>query len=241
MGASLPTRSSTSPRASSTLLVHELDEVKAELANLKMMVQGLGFAGGVGCARQPRDHRPVAQHDVHRDADRRADRHRQERSSDRPAWDGRFAGEPVVTVKEADDSDRPITTESVVIDGAGGSSALVRKVYMPPLDGRSDDYEGFDMRIAKGIGELLNKHYFGYAWKTYADTQQGVVGFAIPELMGETLHMVINLKQFSDLTPDLDRPQGRRAARAHAPAARQVRHGRAAVAARRTSQVPLRR
>jgi hypothetical protein len=86
---------------------------------------------------------------------------------------------------------------------AGGGQAIVRKVYVPPLDGRSDDYEGFDMRIAQGIGELLNKHYFGYAWKTYADSQQGVVGFAIPELMGETLHMVINLKQFSDLTPDL--------------------------------------
>jgi hypothetical protein len=30
-----------------------------------------------------------------------------------------------------------------------------------------------------------------------------VVGFAIPELMGDTLHMVINLKQFSDLTEEL--------------------------------------
>ena len=96
-----------------------------------------------------------------------------------------------------------ITTDSVVIDGAKGGTALVRKVYVPPLDGRSDDYEGFDMRIAQGIGELLNKHYFGYAWKTYADSKQGVVGFSIPELMGETLHYVINLKQFSDLTPDL--------------------------------------
>lgn len=97
----------------------------------------------------------------------------------------------------------PITTGSVVIDGAGGGSALVRKVYVPPLDGRSDDYEGFDMKIAQDIGEVLNKHYFGYAWKTYADSAQGVVGFAIPELMGETLHYVINLKQFSDLTPEL--------------------------------------
>jgi hypothetical protein len=65
-----------------------------------------------------------------------------------------------------------ITTESVVIDGKGGGSALVRKVYVPPLDGRSDDYEGFDMRIAQDMGEMLNKHYFGYAWKTYADSRK---------------------------------------------------------------------
>lgn len=96
----------------------------------------------------------------------------------------------------------PITTDSVVIDGASGS-ALVRKVYVPPLDGRSDDYEGFDMRLAQGIGELLNKHYFGYAWKTYADSKQGVMGFSIPELMGETLHYVIRLAEFTELTPDL--------------------------------------
>lgn len=96
-----------------------------------------------------------------------------------------------------------ITTESVVIDGAGGGQALVRKVYIPPLDGKSDDYEGFDMRIAQGIGELLNKHYFGYAWKSYADSKQGVIGFSIPELMGETLHYIIRLQEFADLTPQL--------------------------------------
>lgn len=96
-----------------------------------------------------------------------------------------------------------ITTESVVIDGAGGGTALVRKVYVPPLQGRSDDYAGFDMRIAQDIGEVLNKHYFGYAWKTYADSHQGVVGFSIPELMGETLHYVIRLAEFSELTEKL--------------------------------------
>lgn len=96
-----------------------------------------------------------------------------------------------------------VTTDVSVIDGLGNDKAIVQQVYVPPLHGKSDDYAGFDMQIAKGIGELLNKHYFGYSWKSYANTQQGVVGFAIPELMGETLHMVINLKQFADLTPDL--------------------------------------
>lgn len=97
----------------------------------------------------------------------------------------------------------PVTTDIAVIDGPGKGSALVRKVYVPPLDGRSDDYAGFDMQLAQGMGELLNKHYFGYAWKTYADSAQGVVGFSIPELMGETLHYVIRLAEFSELTPEL--------------------------------------
>lgn len=96
-----------------------------------------------------------------------------------------------------------LVTKDVDIIGSGGGSALVRQVYVPPLDGKSDDYAGFDMQIARGIGELLNKHYFGYTWKSFADTKQGVVGFSIPELMGETLHMIINLKQFSDLSPQL--------------------------------------
>lgn len=89
------------------------------------------------------------------------------------------------------------------ITGPRNGTAIVLQQYIPPLDGRSDDYEGFDMQLARGIGELLNKHYFGYSWKSYADSRQGIVGFAIPELMGPTLHIVINLKKFSDLTPDL--------------------------------------
>ena len=89
------------------------------------------------------------------------------------------------------------------ISGPGAAKALVIQTYQPPLDGKSDDYAGFDMRIAQGIGELLNKHYFGYTWKSFADSKQGVVGFSIPELMGPTLHYIINLKQFSDLTPQL--------------------------------------
>jgi hypothetical protein len=89
------------------------------------------------------------------------------------------------------------------IEGRGNLKATVHQTYTPPLDGKSDDYAGFDMRIAKGIGELLNKHYFGYTWKSFADTKQGIVGFSIPDLMGPTLHMIINLKQFSDLQPDL--------------------------------------
>ena len=79
----------------------------------------------------------------------------------------------------------------------GRREVVVRSQYLPPLDGRDDDnYEAFDMRIAEGMGVLLNRHYFGYEWKTYADTKQGVVGFSIPELMGPTLHFVINLKQW---------------------------------------------
>lgn len=99
--------------------------------------------------------------------------------------------------------DRSVIVAETELSGSGAKAMTVRQTYLPPLDGRSDDYAAFDMHIAKGIGELLNKHYFGYTWKSFADTRQGVVGFSIPALMGPTLHMVINLKQFSDLTPQL--------------------------------------
>lgn len=102
-----------------------------------------------------------------------------------------------------DQPDRVITRSETEITGARGAKATVTQTYIPPLDGKSDDYAGFDMRVAEGIGVLLNKHYFGYEWKSYADTRQGVVGFAIPELMGPTLHMVINLKTFDALDAQL--------------------------------------
>lgn len=98
--------------------------------------------------------------------------------------------------------DRNITIAETELGGSDGKM-VVRQTYQPPLDGKSDDYAGFDMQVARGIGELLNKHYFGYTWKSFADTRQGVVGFSIPALMGPTLHYVINLKQFADMTPQL--------------------------------------
>lgn len=102
-----------------------------------------------------------------------------------------------------DSIDTSVTTDLSFIDGPGKRQVMVRQAYLPPLDGRSDDYAGFDMQIAKDIGEMLMKKFFAYPWKTFADTKQGVVGFSIPELMGPTLHYVINLKKFSDLTEAL--------------------------------------
>jgi len=102
-----------------------------------------------------------------------------------------------------DAPDRLLTQSETEITGDRGLKATVRQTYHPPLDGKSDDYAGFDLRVAEGIGVLLNKHYFGYTWKSFADTQQGVVGFSIPDLMGPTLHMVINLKTFDALDAQL--------------------------------------
>lgn len=99
--------------------------------------------------------------------------------------------------------DTSVTTDLSFVTGAGNREVMVRQAYLPPLDGRSDDYAGFDMHTAKQIGEILTKTYFAYPWKTFADTKQGVVGFSIPALMGPTLHYVINLKAFSDLTEAL--------------------------------------
>lgn len=95
-----------------------------------------------------------------------------------------------------DQTDR-VETRSVTVLEDGKGQIAVHQRYIPPLDGLSDeDYAGFDMSVAQGMGILLNRHYFGYEWKTYADTKQGIVGFSIPELMGPTLHYVINLKKW---------------------------------------------
>ena len=45
--------------------------------------------------------------------------------------------------------------------------------------------------------------YFGYPWKVVAESRQGVVYFQIPDLMGPTLHYVIRLAEYKDLTPEL--------------------------------------
>lgn len=100
-------------------------------------------------------------------------------------------------------ADRVDTLSVTEIEGDGGLKAQVTQTYQPPLDGKSDDYTGFDMRVAEGIGVLLNKHYFGYTWKSYSDAKQGIVGFSIPDLMGPSLHMVIRLKEWSDLDPQM--------------------------------------
>lgn len=102
-----------------------------------------------------------------------------------------------------DAPDTSVTTDLSFVKGDRGKEVMVRQAYLPPLDGRSDDYAGFDMQVAKEIGEILTQKYFAYPWKTFADTKQGVVGFSIPALMGPTLHYLINLKQFSELTPAL--------------------------------------
>lgn len=50
MGATLADEVEYVAKSEFDALVHELDEVKAEFANLKMMVQGLGFRGVLGPA-----------------------------------------------------------------------------------------------------------------------------------------------------------------------------------------------
>lgn len=103
----------------------------------------------------------------------------------------------------SDSLDQVIVRSETEIEGRGGLKASVTHTYQPPLDGRPDLHAEYDMSVARGIGELLNKHYFGYTWKSFADMQQGIVGFSIPELMGDTLHFIINLKSHDALDPQL--------------------------------------
>jgi hypothetical protein len=99
--------------------------------------------------------------------------------------------------------DGPVITSIEESERRRGTSMLRLYGYQPPLDGRSDDYKGFDEYIAKGVVDILDKHYWGYRWTAKADTSQGIVAFQIPELMGPTLHVVIRLAEFRDLDEKL--------------------------------------
>lgn len=85
----------------------------------------------------------------------------------------------------------------------GGIQQSVRGLYVAPLDGSPDQLKRFDMAIARAVAEVLVTTYPGYSWKVTAESRQGVVYFQIPELMGATLHYVIRLGAFHDLTPKL--------------------------------------
>lgn len=101
-----------------------------------------------------------------------------------------------------DRSDEPRLVSST-LQTNGGIKQEIKSMYVPPLDGTQDEVDRFDMKIARQVAEVLVKHYPGYSWKVCAESKQGVVYFQIPELMGPSLNWVINLGQFSDLTPQL--------------------------------------
>lgn len=99
--------------------------------------------------------------------------------------------------------DDPIDVGTEIVSGSKNIDMVVRRQYVPPLDGNGDDYAAIDQQTARYVAEILVKTYFGYPWHVTASVKQGVVMFRIPPLMGATLQYVINLAKFSDLTRDL--------------------------------------
>lgn len=78
-----------------------------------------------------------------------------------------------------------------------------RLLYQPPLDGTLDPKREFDLVVSRRMSEILNHHFPGYPWKCISNAQQGVVYFNIPALMGDTLHYLIKLGQWDDLSPKM--------------------------------------
>lgn len=103
---------------------------------------------------------------------------------------------------KTDVSDEPIILKKAIEEGHDGLKAEFTQAYVPPLDGTQDDFDAFDLRIAKGVCMILSKLYFGYDWMVEAESRQGIVTFGIQELMGPTLRYVIKLGQYGDLTPE---------------------------------------
>lgn len=103
--------------------------------------------------------------------------------------------------EDISDEVRVVATE--ITDAQRGLKMQIQQGYVPPLDGSQGDLDAFDMRIAKGICLILCHFYYGYPWHVKADSAQGIVAFQIPELMGATLHYVIRLAEYRELTPEL--------------------------------------
>jgi hypothetical protein len=102
-----------------------------------------------------------------------------------------------------DRSDEPILLRSDDVQAWRGPKLHVQKHYVPPLDGKIDDRQGFDQAMADDMQVILQDKYPGYPWKAECNSIQGVAYFWIPILMGDTLKMIIRLAEWSDLTPEL--------------------------------------
>lgn len=106
-----------------------------------------------------------------------------------------------------DVSDQPIVVKQGFTE-IGGMEQFIRRTYTPPLDGEADNFKAFDQWLARRVAEMLVSEFPGYMWKVLTDGRQGVVAFSIPPLMGPTLHYVINLAEYRELTPRLLRHCG---------------------------------
>lgn len=56
-----------------------------------------------------------------------------------------------------------------------------------------DPNEAANARLRNAIFTVLERHYFGYEWRVKASVHHRVAAFSIPELMGETLNVVLRL------------------------------------------------
>ena len=101
----------------------------------------------------------------------------------------------------ADDTPILVSETEVAPTKRGGDvrSMTVQQEYVPRADGESDPYAAADQRLARLIAEILVKHFYGYTWQVIAETCHGVVAFAIPDLMGSTLKMVMRLPEFPEM------------------------------------------
>jgi hypothetical protein len=100
-------------------------------------------------------------------------------------------------------NDDPVTvasTEVAATKSAGDVKTMtVEQQYVPRADGTFDPFAARDQRLARLVAEILVRHFHGYAWHVVSEIRQGVVYFAIPDLMGPTLRWVIRLPEFPDL------------------------------------------
>jgi hypothetical protein len=90
----------------------------------------------------------------------------------------------------------PITLRRDVLPVAGG--LRVDTMHERPADGSVDPHKAYDLFVAQGIFNDLEKHYPGHRWKVEVSTQKGMIAISMPVLMGSNWVYFIKWK---DLTP----------------------------------------
>lgn len=82
-----------------------------------------------------------------------------------------------------------------------------RTVYETPSE-TFDPNEAANRRLRNAVLTVLERHYFGHEWRVKASVHHRVVAFNLPELMGETLHVVIKLNDHANSDETVTRLAG---------------------------------
>jgi hypothetical protein len=90
----------------------------------------------------------------------------------------------------------PIILRRDVLPHAGGLQVETR--HERQADGAIDEHRAYDLFVAKGIFDDLERHYPGHRWKVEVSSKKGMIAISMPILMGSNWVYFI---KWADLNP----------------------------------------